>query len=403
MSEEIKVYGYRWIVLMLFMLANIMVQILWISFATVTSVAANFYNVDEFSIYLLSMSFMIIYIPVTFLSAWLIDKYDFKLGTSIGVLFIIIFGFLRVFTFKIYPIVLISQLGVAVGQPFLLNSVTKLSANWFPDNERTTATGISLISVFIGVALGLFVTPYIVNLFTFQGMLNIYGISSLIIGIFYIVFIRNRPPTPPSKEQITEKVFVFEGFKKLFTDLNFWILIIAFLVGLGIFNTVLTIIEGIVMPRLPGITDTTYAGNFGLIILIGGIIGCFVISVLSDKYKKRKILLIISIAIAAIALLGITFVTNYTLLCVLGFIFGFGLVSASPVGLEYAAEATKPVSEATSNGILMMVGQIGGILLIVGISDLKLPSGDYFPALLLQSILLIIVLILLIFLKKEKK
>ncbi|MHA1300275.1 MAG: MFS transporter [Candidatus Helarchaeota archaeon] len=409
-ETSVRLYGYRWIVLLLFIMINVILQILWIGFATVTKEASYFYNVDEMGIYLLSLSFMIVYIPVTFLASWILDKYDFKVGTVIGALIIAIFGFLRIFTFGNYMLILIFQLILAVGQPFLLNSITKLSANWFPPEERTTSSGIGLISIFLGTALGLFITPLIVggvNLIEmlngfphFQMMLIIYGSVSLIMGITYTIFIRNRPPTPPSSEITTEKILMFDGLKQIFRNFNFIILVIAFFVGLGIFNTILTLIEGILIPKGH---YSAFAGVFGLLILLGGIVGSLVMSLLSDIYQKRKILLIISMSIATTTLFGISFSTDPIILAILGFIFGFGLVSSSPVALEFAVDVTKPVPEATSNGILMMVGQIGGILFILGLEDLKIPStGDYFPALLVQAILLLIVLVLLLFAKEEK-
>ena len=399
-NTEIKVYGYRWIILLLFMSLNIIIQMLWISFAAVTSVAMVFYSVDEMGIYLLSMTFMVVYIPVTFLSAWIIDKYDFKKGTIVGAILTGGFGFLRIFSTNNYPVVLISQIGVAVAQPFILNSITKMSANWFPENERTTATGISLISVFIGTALGLFATPFIVNAVNFQAMLNTYGIISLIIGIIYTIFIRNRPPTPPSEKIETEKVFMLEGFKNLVKNINFWILAIIFFIGLGIFNTILTYIESIVQPR--GF-DITFAGILGGLILLGGMVGALVMSLLSDKYKKRKILLLISVIIASVSLYGIAFAYSDILLWILGFTFGFGLVSASPVGLEFAVDLTSPVPEATSNGFLMMMGQISGIIFIISLEDFTMPiTNDYFPALLLQAILLTVSFVLLLFIKEKK-
>ncbi|MFX0134153.1 MAG: MFS transporter [Candidatus Hodarchaeota archaeon] len=411
MTENgLKVYGFRWFVLILFMLVNIILQILWIGFATVTTAAELFYGVEELAIYLLSLVFMVVYIPVTFIASWILDKYDFKIGTVIGTLIIGLFGFLRIFTAGNYGLVLIFQIGVAIGQPFILNSVTKFSANWFAPSERTTATGIALMSIFLGTALGLFITPFIVggvnlieimnNFPNFQTMLYVYGISALSIGVIYTILIKNKPPTPPSDEISEEKVLMLEGLKKLFSNFNFWILIIAFLVGLGIFNTILTFIEGIVIPKGH---YSTFAGIFGLLILLGGIIGSLIMSILSDKYKKRKILLNISILTATVSLLGISITSDYIMLGLLGFIFGFGLVSASPVSLEYAVDLTKPVPEASSNGILMMVGQIGGILFILGLEDLKMPiTEDYFPALIVQTILLGIVFLLLLLIKEEK-
>jgi len=398
-DKEIQVYSIRWVVLLLFMFSNMITQILWISFASVTSYAMAFYGVDELSIYLLSMIFMVVYIPITFLSSWAMDKFDFKIGAGIGAVIVGIFGFLRIFTGGEFMLVLIFQIGIAIGQPFILNSLTKLSANWFPEPERTTATGISLISTFIGILLGILVTPFIVEGINFQTMLTIYGVLSLISGLLFVIFVKNRPPTPPSKEISEEKVFMYEGLKKLFTNKGFIILFLVFFVGLGVFNCITTYIEQIVIPRG---YDSIAAGIFGGLMLIGGIIGSLILSILSDKYKKRKILIISSTILATISLFIISFTSNDVLLYTFFFLFGFGLVSAAPVALEYAVDITAPVPEQSSNGFLMMSGQIGGIIFILGFADLKMPNGDYFPTLIIQAILLVIMVVLAFFLKEEK-
>ncbi|MHA1292486.1 MAG: MFS transporter [Promethearchaeota archaeon] len=400
MSEENpKIYGYRWIVLLLFMFANITIQILWISYASVTTSAMEFYGVEELSIFLLSAIFMIVYIPVTFIASWLIDKYDFKIGCGIGALLAGIFGFLRFLAGNNYVLVLIFVIGIAIGQPFIMNSVTKLSANWFPETERTIATGLGMISMFLGIALGLLITPFLVEGFSFQIMLFIYGLLAICSAILFLVFVKNNPPTPPSTEIISEKVFMFDGMKQLFTNRHFVILLILFFFGLGIFNMVTTYIEVIVIPR--GF-DSTFAGILGAMMLLGGILGCVVMSGLSDKYQMRKLLLIISISIATFSLFIISITSIASLLILFGFLFGFGLLSASPIALEYAVDITKPVPEASSNGLLMMVGQIGGIIFILGLADFKTPiAGDYFPALILQSIFLLILLILTFFLEEK--
>ncbi|MFX0105193.1 MAG: MFS transporter [Candidatus Hodarchaeota archaeon] len=399
MSEtNIQVYRYRWTVLLIFMLENITLQILWISFAPVRSFAETFYGVDTLSIDLLAMSFMIVYIPITFLSAWIIDKYGFKIGAGIGAIIAGVFGLLRFFAFSDYLLALIFQIGIGIGQPFILNAVTKLSANWFPDDERTTATGLALISQFLGIALAMFITPILTPTNNLLPMLLTYGIISLISGALFVVFIKDKPPTPPTKEPLEQKVLMSEGLKKLFINKYFIILFILFFLGLGIFNTVTTYIEGIAGGKG---YDPTFAGILGALMLLGGIVGCIVMSLLSDKYKKRKIFIIISLSIAVISLFIITFTYDEIMLNTFGFLLGFGLLSAGPVGLEFAVDLTKPVPEASSNGMLMMVGQIGGILLILTLEGAKI-GIDYWPALLIQSIFLVIALILTFFLKETK-
>ena len=397
-NQVVQIYSYRWIVLLLFFFTNIISQILWVSFIPVTSLAMKFYGVDEFSIILLSLIFLIVYIPVTFIAAWLIDKFDFKIGASIGSLFMGVFGFLRYFADNNYIFVLIFQIGIAIAQPFLLNTITKLSANWFSETERTTATGISLIATFIGIALGMFITPFIVIFISFRSMLLIYGILALIFGFLFVVFAKNKPPTPPSKELIIDKVFIFQGFRELFSNRNFLILVIVFFLGMGVFNMITTYIELIVIPR--GF-NSIFAGVLGMLLIIGGILGTIVMAVLSDKLNKRRDIMICSLIIAAISLLIFSISYNEFYLMMSSFWFGFGLMGATPIALEYAVDATKPVPEASSNGILMMIGNLGGIVLIIGLEQVKI-SGDYLPALILQTIILAFCVFLAFFIEEFK-
>jgi MFS family permease len=402
MSEEkIKVYGYRWVVLLMFMLLNITVQILWITFAAVTVPAQVYFGgVDELSIFLLSAIFMIIYIPDTFLASWLIDKYDFKIGCGIGAVLVAIFGFLRFFAGPDYLLMLIFTIGIAIGQPFVMNSITKLSGNWFPKSERTTATGLGTLSMFIGILLGVLLTPFLIVGNDLGIMLLTYGILSLVIGVLFVIFAKSRPLTPASSEPVSEKVLMGAGLKKLFTNKSFWILIFLFFIGLGIFNMITTYIQVILNPLIYG---DIFAGIVGGIMLLGGILGAIILSALADKFQRKVIITIIALTIATISLFIFTFVTDEISLIFTAFLFGFGLLGAAPIALEYAVDITKPVPEASSNGILMMVGQIGGIIFILGLADLKLPSGNYLPALLLEAILIAIALILSFFLKKVKQ
>ena len=72
-QTNFKVYGYRWIVLLAFMFVVAINQLLWITFAPITSSAATYYRVSDLSIGLLSMSFMIVYIVISIPASWVID------------------------------------------------------------------------------------------------------------------------------------------------------------------------------------------------------------------------------------------------------------------------------------------------------------------------------------------
>ena len=90
----------------------------------------------------------------------------------------------------------------------------------------------------------------------------------------------------------------------------------------------------------------------GGLLLLGAIVGAFVLPTLSDKQRKRKPYLLLGVLGSIPWLLGIILGQAYGVLLVSAFAFGFLLVGIAPIGYQYAAELTYPVPEGTSNGML---------------------------------------------------
>ena len=83
--------------------------------------------------------------------------------------------------------------------------------------------------------------------------------------------------------------------------------------------------------------------------------------------------------------------------------FGFFLLSAGPIGFQYGAEVTYPTPEATSNGLLLLMGQISGILFILGMDSFKSPgTGAMTPSLLVMIGLLVVSLLVSTRLREAK-
>ena len=163
MNESINVFKYRWVMLGVFMLVVATNQLLWISFAPITGAAAAFYGVSDLAIGLLSMVFMIVFIVISIPASWVIDTYGIRVGVGIGVALTGIFGLLRGLLAADYTWVLVSQIGIAVGQPFILNAITKIAGRWFPMRERATAAGLGSLAMYVGIFTGVAITPMIVQ------------------------------------------------------------------------------------------------------------------------------------------------------------------------------------------------------------------------------------------------
>jgi cyanate permease len=374
-----KVYSYRWIMLSAFMIVVLTNQLMWITFAPITGDAARFYNVSDFKIGLLSMSFMLVYILVSIPASWVIDKYGIRIAVGTGALFTGGFGLMRGLVPADYTLVLVAQIGIAIGQPFILNAITKLAARWFPIQERATASGLGTLSMYVGILLGMVLTPYLTVKFSIEKMLWMYGFLSVITSVVFFLFVRERPITPPCPPGQEERSLVFDGLRQILRQREFLWLMLIFFVGLGVFNGVATWIEDIVRPR--GFS-ATQAGIIGGLMIMGGVIGALILPPMSDHFRKRIPFIVLALAGATLGLIGITFTTTYWLILSSAFILGFFLLSAGPIGFQYGAELAFPAPEGTSTGLLLLMGQISGIVFIVGMDVFKSTSGSMTMSLL---------------------
>jgi len=367
-SSPFKAYGYRWIVLLAFVFIAAMTQVLWITFAPITSLAVAQYHVSDLMVGLLSMSFMIVYILLVIPAAWAIDTWGFRTAVSIGALLTGVFGLTRGLFGNNFGIVFASQIGIAVGQPFVIGAITKLVACWFPRQERGTATGLGTLALYLGPLLAMLLTPGLAAAHQLKGMLIIYGVAAMAAAVVFLIFAREKPPTPVCPPDQAVRTLMFDGLKTMLRQRDFILLLVIFFIGLGMFNALSTWIEDIIRPRgfLPG-----QAGTLGGLMLIAGIVGAASLPIFSDKLRRRKPFVILALAGLVPGLVGLTFAPSYWLLLVSGAIFGFFLLSAGPIGFQYGAEMTLPAPEGTSNSMLLVAGQVSGIIFIFGMDALK--------------------------------
>ena len=386
MNEKYKLYGYRWVVLAVFMLINLTMQTLWITYAPITGPAATFYGVGDLQIGLLSMTFMIAFIPLSIPVSWVIDTYGFRLAVSIGAVLMGVFGVTRGLAGSNYSLAFWSTIGIAIAQPFLLNAWTTIPAKWFAIEERATAVGLITLANLIGTALGLVLTPVLTESMSIPTVQLIYGGVSAAFAVLFLLLAREKPATPPCAPGQEIRSLMLDGLKHALKVRPFWFDLAISFIGLGIFNGITTWVEAMIRPR--GFTPGD-AGTLGALMIVGGVIGAVVIPALSDKQRMRQRYLYVAFIGAMPGMLGLTFATSAWLLFTSAFVMGFFLVSAMPIAMQYAAEITYPTPEGTSNGMMQLTGQ-GAVVFVYIMEALRTADGSFTPALLLAIGLLVV-------------
>ena len=403
-----KLSKYRWIVLLSMLPILAMTNIFWLTFAPITNLSKEFYHVTPLSIAFLSMCYMIVYIVMALPASYIVDTKGFKTAMVIGAIVTALFGMLRGIYATNFTVVVIAQIGVAIGQPFLVNSITKAAASWFPVNERATATGIATMAGYIGMIIALILTPILTTRYGIEKMLLYYGYVAILCAIVFILFSKAKPIIVEiSKNKIEKNKLKWKkekanknNIRNLLKNKDFVYLMICMFMVMGIFNGIMTWIEDILKPK--GISSDG-AGIIGGILVIVGLIGAVILPVISDKIRKRRPFLIWPILAAIPGFLGITFLTGYIDLTISSAIMGFFIMGMGPVAFQYGAEIAYPVPEGTSFGVLMLMGQISGIIFIILMDLLRIKSnGSMVISLSLFVVLLLISYIIVSKLKESE-
>ena len=143
-----------------------------------------------------------------------------------------------------------------------------------------------------------------------------------------------------------------QNIKKVLKEPSFKKILATFGIIFGTVNTYGTIV-GILSNKM-GYEDSA-ASVFGAVFIIGGIVGSAIMGVYvenSRKYKLAMIIISIVAMIGPLGLLGSLYSGEVWPVCIAVFVLGFDL-AILPVGIDFGVEATFPVAEPISTGLLM--------------------------------------------------
>jgi len=369
-QTAVRVYGYRWVVLAIYFLITVIIEVQWLTFAPIAREARAAYKASPLQIDLLSMIYMGVTMLLCIPASNFIGKHGIRVGIGLGAALTGFFGMFKGLCASSYAMMVVSQIGLGAAQPFIINAVTNVAVKWFPNNERATAVGLGTLAQFVGFIIANVTAPYLTRkigeTYDLQGMLMTYGVISVALAVAFLVLMREKPPTPPSAEGGADRLKTLEGFRHLIRQRDMVLVMILFFFGLGMFNAITTCIDQICEGK--GLT-TVQSGNIMGVMFVAGIIGALIMPVLSDRWQNRKSFISVAVLLLLPGLIGMTFAHGYVLMLFSSAVLGFFLLGAAgPIGFQYAAEVSYPAPESLSQGIVLLIGQMSGILFVVGMN-----------------------------------
>jgi len=196
-----------------------------------------------------------------------------------------------------------------------------------------------------------------------------------------------------------------QSIKFLFSSPEFHMIMIPFVVYVGLFNSISSLINQMLSPYSFSETD---AGIAGAILIVVGLVVAAITSPIIDKTKKQLLAIKICVPIVAICYLAFTFAPGTRSLIAVDVILallGAASFSLVPIVLEYLIEITHPVSPEVTSTICWSGGQLtGGIFILIsgalrasGVSDgsadngSSKPPGNLYRALIFQAVIAMVV------------
>jgi sugar phosphate permease len=231
-------------------------------------------------------------------------------------------------------------------------------------------------------------------------MLLIYGIIGAISIPAFFIFTKTRSSSAQN-EMGTEEISYIDGIRKIYKIRDFIILGFIALIGIGVFNGLLTWLEKI-LNEVHHISMIE-AGNISSMLVLSGMIGCIVIPMISDRVMKRKPFLMIASFIGIISVIILMFSRNSLVDTVNAIVMGFFVVSTLPIILTMSAEIAGEKFAGISSAYLQLLGNGAAAAIVPIMEAIHKLTGQYTLPLAMLAVLFGILFITVLFIGETFK
>jgi predicted MFS family arabinose efflux permease len=343
----------RWAVLAGYGLLAACSQLLWLSYAFIETQAHRAMGVSVGDVGDLAAIFPLMYVILALpFGKWLDISFERALG--LGAILTGAGGLLRLVSPGSFWWAFAGQLVIAVGQPLVLNSITKVAARYFPEHERTTAISIGSVSLYAGILVAALSGKPLFDAGGLRLVLLVQGALGVVAAVWVLLALR----TPPAFLG-DPSVAVSLGWLK--RDRFIWVLGGLLFVGMGIFNAVATWLD----PILGHFHHGSASGYLFAILTGAGIAGATVLPEAAAKRDRRRTMLQITVAVTAVVFGSIAVWHGVVFIGIALFVEGFVLLAALPVTLDWSELHTGPERAGAAVGFLLLAGNLGGVVLLL--------------------------------------
>jgi cyanate permease len=334
-------------------------QLLWLTFAPLTTASAHHYHVSENAIGWLAELFPLFYVVLALPAGRLLDR-SFHRWLAVGAVLTALGGLTRL----IGPFgwVLAGQVLVAIGQPLVLNAVTKVASEHLPARLRPHGIAVGSAGIFAGMLLALilgtlFGGAHLHSLLELEAAFSVVAAGTLLFEL------RLRGGGEADEPDVALGIV---ALRDVWADRNVRVLSGLLFLGFGAFVALTTWLQALLHHYR--ISSST-AGGLLVAMVLAGALGAAVLPplVVSRGAERGMIAAAVAVTVGGAVVLAFEHVIAVDAVVLVSI--GLLLLTLLPVILELS-ERRAGASAGTVTSLLWLAGNAGGLVIALLIAVL---------------------------------
>lgn len=340
-----------WRVIVAYSLVCAATQVLWLTFAAITTETAHHYGVSVGAVGWLAEIFPLLYVVLAIPAGILLDRW-FRPVLGAGAALVAIGGLIRLGG-DTFAWVMAGQVTVAVAQPVVLSAVSKLAGEYLPLEQRAAGISVGSAGGFVGMLIALLLGPTLGAHGHIERLLVVEAALTSIPAVALCITLRR-----PGHESTEHAAIAGNAARALWALPSMRTLCGLVFIGFGVFVALATWLQTLLHPA--GVSEAA-AGALLVGMVIAGVLGCAVIPPIVARRGIERGFMRAAVAVGCggcVALGVIPWLGGRAAVIV---VMGIFLLPALPVILTATERLAGPAA-GTAGAIVWMAGNLGGLV-----------------------------------------
>ncbi len=357
-------------------------QMVWLTYAPVTTVSASYFGVSETAVGWLANLFPLVYLLVALPAGVQLDR-RFAPALAFGALLTAVGASVRL-TGDTYQVALLGQLLVALAQPFVLNAITGTASRYLAPEDRAKGIALGTAATFSGLVAAFLLGALLPGEDQVRTLVTIGAVVTALAAIGLLVALATVPASTTLRAPVAAT-----PVRTTLADPVIRRLCVLVLFPFGTFVALSTFGQALLEPA--GVSADV-ASVMLLLNVVAGVVGCGIIPVLASRAAVEVPTMAVALVVSAGACVLLAAAPGVATGLVGLVLVGAALLPCMPIVLEMVERRTGS-AEGTAAGLIWMSGNFGG-LVVTGLVGLfvDLPGLAFLLCALASALALPVVL-----------